>query len=187
MRRIAVSMAAWLLAMCPAAFAQEWVQYASKADLFAVNFPSEPKALNIAYTSEFGISLPGHVYSAEQGQSRYTMTVADYNDAEKIHTARAAAVSGQWRSGRRLPERLAVGRAGFHDLRGVEVREARRREGRFLRLGGRRPGRRPARAAHERRCVANVRGDPQARHTALHFSKRLCPEVRLRPGCFSSR
>jgi hypothetical protein len=89
MRRIAVSMAAWLLATCPAAFAQEWVQYASKADLFAVNFPSEPKALNIAYTSEFGISLPGHVYNAEQGQSHYLMTVVDYNDAEKIHTARA--------------------------------------------------------------------------------------------------
>src|SRR5215813_10675298 len=143
MRRIAISMAAaWLLAMCPASFAQEWVQYASKADLFAVNFPSEPKTLDITYMSEFGISLPGHIYSAEQGQ---------------------------WRPGRRLPERLAVRRAGLHDLCGVEVREARRREGQFLRLGSRGPGRRPARPAHERRCVANVRRDPQARHTALRF------------------
>src|SRR5215831_20577357 len=90
MRRIAVSsMAAWLLAMCTASFAQESVHYASKAHLFPVNFPSQPKTLNITYTSEFGISLPGHVYSAEQGQGRYSMTVVDYNDAEKIHTERA--------------------------------------------------------------------------------------------------
>ena len=32
-----------LLLMCSPASAQEWVQYASKADLFAVNFPVEPK------------------------------------------------------------------------------------------------------------------------------------------------
>src|SRR3954465_8628432 len=93
---------------CSSALAQEWVQYASKADLFAVNFPSEPKAQDVSYTSEFGIALPGHVYRAEQGQSRYSVTVVDYMDAEKIHTERAAqckAAGGQgdacqndWRS-----------------------------------------------------------------------------------------
>ncbi len=77
-----------LLLMCPAALAQEWIEFASKADLFAVNFPSEPKAADVTYTSEFGIPLPAHVYSADQGKSRYVMTVVDYNDAEKIHTAR---------------------------------------------------------------------------------------------------
>ena len=75
---------------CSPASAQEWVQYASKADLFAVNFPAEPKTQDITYTSELGITLPGHVYSADQGQSRYSVTVVDYNDAEKIHTARVA-------------------------------------------------------------------------------------------------
>ena len=77
-----------LLLTSSPAFAQEWVQYASKADLFAVNFPSEPKAQDITYTSEFGIALPAHVYSSDQGRSRYSMTVVDYADAEKIHTAR---------------------------------------------------------------------------------------------------
>lgn len=77
-----------VVVMASPAFAQEWVQYASKADLFAVNFPSEPKAQDITYMSEFGIALPAHVYSAEQGRSRYAMTVVDYADAEKIHTAR---------------------------------------------------------------------------------------------------
>jgi hypothetical protein len=87
MRRT-LSAAAFVLWMCQPAFAQEWIQYASKADLFAVNFPGEPKAQDISYTTEFGITLPGRVYSADQGQSRYSVTVIDYNDAEKIHTAR---------------------------------------------------------------------------------------------------
>ena len=77
-----------VVVMASPAFAQEWVRYASKADLFAVNFPSEPNAQDITYMSEFGIALPAHVYSAEQGRSRYAMTVVDYADAEKIHTAR---------------------------------------------------------------------------------------------------
>jgi len=90
MRRTLMLMATWLLLICPASFAQEWIQYASKTDLFGVNFPSEPKVQDIAYATELGITLPGHVYSADQGQSRYAVTVVDYNDAEKIHTARVA-------------------------------------------------------------------------------------------------
>jgi len=34
--------AACMVAAASAGRAQEWVQYASKADLFAVNFPAEP-------------------------------------------------------------------------------------------------------------------------------------------------
>jgi len=92
MRRIVMTMA-WpvmMLVMGRTSYAQEWIQYASKADLFAVNFPGEPKAQDITFTTEFGISLPGHVYTADQGQSHYSVTVVDYNDAEKVHTAKAA-------------------------------------------------------------------------------------------------
>jgi hypothetical protein len=89
MRRIAVAVALGLLAS-RSSFAQEWIQYASRADLFGVNFPSEPNVRDISYTSEFGISLPAHVYSAESGRSRYSVTVVDYAAAEKMHTDRAA-------------------------------------------------------------------------------------------------
>jgi len=89
MRRIAVITSALLLCGSGRSFAQEWIQYASKADLFGVNFPSEPKVQTITYTTEFDISLPGHVYSADSGQSRYSVTVVDYAEAEKIHAARA--------------------------------------------------------------------------------------------------
>ena len=58
--------------------------------MFGVNFPSEPKVQDIAYTTEFGIALPAHLYSADSGASHYSVTVVDYADAEKIHAARAA-------------------------------------------------------------------------------------------------
>ena len=90
MRRIVAAMAMLVLLLSSSSFAQEWVQDASKADLFGVNFPSEPKVQDIAYATEFGITLPGHVYSADQGQSRYSVTAVDLKDAEKIHTERAA-------------------------------------------------------------------------------------------------
>ena len=89
MRRVSATLALAVLMGSPA-LAQEWIQYASKADLFGVNFPGEPKVQDIAYATEFGITLPGHVYSAGQGQSRYSVTAVDLKDAEKIHTERVA-------------------------------------------------------------------------------------------------
>ena len=69
MRRISAATATLVVLLCPPSFAQEWIQYASKADLFGVNFPSEPKVQDIAYATESGITLPAHVYSADQGQA----------------------------------------------------------------------------------------------------------------------
>lgn len=90
MHRIVSAAAALVLLTGSSAFAQEWIQYASKADLFGVNFPAEPRVQDLSYTTESGIILPGHVYSGEQGQSRYSVTVVDLKDAEKLHTERAA-------------------------------------------------------------------------------------------------
>jgi hypothetical protein len=89
MRRISVCATALILFTAGPSFAQEWIQYVSKGDLFGVNFPTDPKVQDISYKTESGIMLPGHVYSAESGQSRYLVTVVDYADAEKLHTARA--------------------------------------------------------------------------------------------------
>src|SRR4051794_15998179 len=89
MRRVLLLTAALSLLTSRPSFAQEWIQYASRGDLFGVNFPSEPKVQEIGFATEFDITLPGHTYSAESGASRFTVTVADYADAEKIHTARA--------------------------------------------------------------------------------------------------
>jgi len=90
MRRISTTTAALILVMSWPGFAQEWIQYASKADSFGVNFPSEPRVRDITYPTEYGITLPGRVYSVENGPGRYAITVIDYANAEAIHTAKAA-------------------------------------------------------------------------------------------------
>jgi hypothetical protein len=89
MRRISITAAASILLLSAPSFAEEWIQYASRMDHFAVNFPAEPKVQEISYQTEHNITLPGRVYSAESGSSRYTVTVVDYADAERLHTARA--------------------------------------------------------------------------------------------------
>lgn len=90
MRRISVMTAVLIVVMSGPSFAQEWIQYASRADSFGINFPSEPRVQDITYPTEYGITLPGRVYSVENGPSRYAVTVVEYKDAEAIHTARAA-------------------------------------------------------------------------------------------------
>ncbi|MGE3843472.1 MAG: hypothetical protein AB7I50_18020, partial [Vicinamibacterales bacterium] len=74
-----------LLALAPApAPAQEWIEYASKDDFFSVNFPGEPKVEAISYESQQGAPLPGRIYRASEGPSRYSMTVIDYTRLEEI-------------------------------------------------------------------------------------------------------
>ena len=88
MRLTPLISAALVVSMSGPSFAQEWIQYVSRADFFAVNFPGEPKVRDITYATEYRITLPGRVYSHEEGPRRYSVTVVDYKDAEKIHTAR---------------------------------------------------------------------------------------------------
>ena len=89
MRRIPLIAAAWILLVSATAFAQEWIEYASQKDFFTVNFPSEPKVQDITYTTEYGITLPGRVYSAPDGPNRYSMTAIDFTEAAKVHAERS--------------------------------------------------------------------------------------------------
>ena len=67
----------------------EWVEYASQADFFSINFPTQPKIDTIMYATEYGLKLPGHIYSAQEGPSRYSVTVVDYTNAAKMHEERS--------------------------------------------------------------------------------------------------
>ena len=89
MRRISIIAAALSLFISGPSFAQEWIEYASQADFFSVNFPSEPKVQNITYTTEYGITLPARVYSSAEGRNRYSVTVVDFTETEKIHAERS--------------------------------------------------------------------------------------------------
>ena len=89
MRRMSLIAAAWVLFISATAFAQEWIEYASQQDFFTVNFPSQPKVQDINYTTEYGITVPGRVYSSADGANRYSMTAIDFTGAEKLHAERS--------------------------------------------------------------------------------------------------
>src|SRR5262245_52798373 len=70
-------------------FAQEWIEYANREDRFTCNFPTQPKVTQTTYLSEKGAELPARIYSATQGQSRYSVTVVDYTGIQAILTAKS--------------------------------------------------------------------------------------------------
>jgi hypothetical protein len=90
MRQMPLIPAALLLLIWGPSFAQGWIEYASRDDFFSVNFPGQPKVTEITYATEYQITLPGRVYSYEDGRNRYSVTVIDYTTAERIHTERAS-------------------------------------------------------------------------------------------------
>jgi hypothetical protein len=69
--------------------AQEWFDFKSQLDRFSCNFPSQPTVTETVYESEYGSRLPARVYTAADGQSRYSMTVVDYSDTERQLAERA--------------------------------------------------------------------------------------------------
>ena len=76
------------LVMAGSAFGQGWITYSSRTDSFSVNFPAEPKVQDSTYRTEYFITLPARVYSSADGASRYSVTVADYTNVEKLHADR---------------------------------------------------------------------------------------------------
>lgn len=70
-------------------FAQEWIEYANRVDRFTCNFPSQPKVTQTNYRSEHGAELPARVYSASEGQNKYSVTVVDYGQVQRILTEKA--------------------------------------------------------------------------------------------------
>lgn len=89
MRLLPLISAALVVAAPGSLFAQEWIEFANLQDRFTCNFPSQPKIAETTFRSERGADLPMRVYSATQGQSRYSVTVIDYNPARQILTEKA--------------------------------------------------------------------------------------------------
>lgn len=81
--------AAFMLCVSGPAFTQGWIEYSSRADRFSINFPGQPKIEEIKYRSEIEATFPARVYTAAEGRNRYSITVVDYTDAQKIHAERA--------------------------------------------------------------------------------------------------
>ena len=90
MRLVSLVAAAIILCLSRPSFAQEWLEYVSRTDFFTVNFPAQPTVRDITYPTEYGITIPGRVHSYEDGPARYSVTVIDYSNVQKIHAERVA-------------------------------------------------------------------------------------------------
>jgi len=92
MRRIAcLGFGLWVLGFWISPKAQEYVEFKSMQDRFSIVFPAQPKVIETTYTSEFKSMLPSRIYSVDQGQSHFKVTVVDYNNIQAIATEKAKA------------------------------------------------------------------------------------------------
>ena len=91
MRWFSFAVIAFALVVAEIASAQGFAQFNSPKDFFAVSFPGEPTVRDTTWTSEHGITLPARIYSVENARGRYSMTVVDYKDIEKLSAEKAAA------------------------------------------------------------------------------------------------
>lgn len=94
LRCLRVLVPAVLLFMSGAGYAQEWIEYASRSDMFTVNFPGQPTVQDINWETEYRITIPGHVHRYDDGQSHYSVTVVDYSNVQKIHADRVKGCTG---------------------------------------------------------------------------------------------
>jgi hypothetical protein len=83
--------AALILSMSVPALAQDWARFVSPEDGFSANYPGPPKVESITYLTESRVPLPAHVYRAADGLGRYSTTVVDFREIERLHTERSAA------------------------------------------------------------------------------------------------
>ena len=86
MRITSLMAALCVLLLAQPLLAQGWTEYENRVDRFTVPAPGEPKVETITWDSEYGAKFPGRVYRWEQGRARYSLTVVDYSDAERIHS-----------------------------------------------------------------------------------------------------
>lgn len=88
MRLDRVTLVLIVLCISSPAFAQGWTTFVSMEDRFSVNLPGEPEVREITYASEYRAVFPGRAYTYEDDTNRYSVTVIDYTEAERIHGER---------------------------------------------------------------------------------------------------
>lgn len=83
------TVAALTLVLSGPVLAQSWIEFTSEVDDFRIHTPGEFEIEEITYPSEYGVTLPGRVYSHRRGDDLYSVTVIDYTHSERLHTERA--------------------------------------------------------------------------------------------------
>ena len=85
-----IPLTAVTLAVAMPLSAQDWQTTTVTEDGFRANFPGEPAVDSISYETEFHLSLPAHVYRAADALGKYSTTVVDYRDVQRLHDERSA-------------------------------------------------------------------------------------------------
>jgi len=73
----------------PGAASAQWTEYVNREDGFRVDFPGQPTVASTTVKSEYGSDLPARVYTVERNGERYSVTVVDYRDIQRIAEERA--------------------------------------------------------------------------------------------------
>ena len=77
-----------ILWFCGPVAAQRWIPYASATDGFRLMAPGEFAIEEIDFETEYGIVVPARIFSHENDTGRYSVTVVDYRDAQRLHDER---------------------------------------------------------------------------------------------------
>jgi hypothetical protein len=115
MRLIPLALVALILFISVPSFAQEWIEYSNQTDFFSINLPGQPNVKDITYKTQYGITLPGRVYTAEDAPSRYSITVIDFTSAKEKHAERVKTCKAEGGDGDQCNERSAI------ELRGAPL------------------------------------------------------------------
>ena len=83
-----------ILWFCGSAVAQRWIPYASATDGFRLMAPGEFAIEEIDFETEYGIVVPARIFSHENDTGRYSVTVVDYRDAQRLHDERLRELDG---------------------------------------------------------------------------------------------
>lgn len=88
MRAIALAVA-FVLLLSSSARAQDWTEYVNREDGFRVDFPGQPTMTETTIRSEYGSDLPARVHTVVRGPERYSVTIVDYRNIQRVADERA--------------------------------------------------------------------------------------------------
>ena len=75
MRKLSALVAVLALLASGSAQAQGWIEFEDRLWGVSINFPYEPMAEDIEYTSYYERVVPARVYAAQEGTGRYELTI----------------------------------------------------------------------------------------------------------------
>jgi len=113
MSRLSFACTIIALLVASAAQAQGWIEFEDPTWGVAINFPHEPAAQDIEYMSRSGRTVPGRVYTAEEGTGRYVMTIASFASDQ------TDSLTAQWHAAEAIRAKGEVTYFGFQDLDGI--------------------------------------------------------------------